>query len=101
MDRGTADAGSHAGAREAAKAVRSRDHASQRENSYLLLEVIGPAVAFRGRATTPTDPEVFYLEESGNDLGDGRRAVTAVARSKAAVGRFKATAKKLGFEVRP
>ena len=98
---GSTDAGRQPGAREGANGIRSRNRERAGENSYFLLEVIGPAAAFRARAATPTDPEVFYLEESMNDLGDGRRAATAVAKSKAAVNRFKATARKLGFEVRP
>jgi hypothetical protein len=92
--------GAPAAAQEPGIGAHERDHERRVVDPYFILEVTGPSEAFRKRATKPTDSEVFYLEESVNSLGDGRRVETAVATSKAAVRRFKAAARKLGFEVR-
>lgn len=90
-----------AGSQPAAQDPRVSDHQRRASGTYIFLEVIGPPAQFRGRATRPTDPEIVYLEESGEYLNDGRRRETAVASSPAAVQRFKAIARARGFEVRP
>jgi len=64
------------------------------------LVVIGPREQFRKIATTPSDPEVVYVEEASEIARDGRREKVVMAMSKAAIRRFKAAAEKLGMEVR-
>jgi hypothetical protein len=64
------------------------------------LVVIGAPEQFWKIATTPSDPEVVYVEEASELGRDGRRQKLVMAMSKAAVRRFTAAAKKLGMEVR-
>ena len=89
---------SNAGAGSSSEPALAPVEAAHATRSYYLV-VIGPRDNFRHLATTPTDPEVIYLEEASGIGRDGRREQLVLA-SKAAIPRFKAAAKKLGMEVR-
>jgi hypothetical protein len=77
-----------------------RDIWSRARHELLLARRHRTPEQFRKTATTPTDPEVVYVEEASALLSDGRGLRVVMAGSRAAIRRFTAAAKKLGMEVR-